>query len=176
MRLLRIAVALATSMVVMAAPAAAAPATAGDSVGGVGIRLSANRVQYTVSVKGGSAAPIGSFLYRSIDFSLTFGGRATCFDVAGNQAAVGGWITHVQSGDPDNQALLGQAYLVFFEDNGFPASPGQAGPDVVSQTYILPADAGSVTVPAGFPQTCPDAATTAHDAFDVQGDFVVKDR
>ena len=109
-------------------------------------------------------------LYRGIDFHLTFGGKATCFDIDDDQAAIGGWITH--STDP---GLRGLAYLVFFEDNGSPAL-GQAGPDVVSQAYILPADAGSVEVPEGFPAVCPDAASTAHDAFDVQGNFVVTDR
>jgi hypothetical protein len=175
MRLLRTAVALGAVLAVLAAPVSAAPATRGDSVGGVGVRLSDNRVQYTVSVMGGPNGPTGSFLYRSIDFSLTFGGRATCFDIAGNHAAIGGWITHVQSRDPGNRGLLGQAYLVFFEDNGSPAR-GQAGPDVVSQTYILPADAGSVEVPGTFPADCPDAAATEHDAFDVSGNFVVSDR
>lgn len=171
MRIPRPLIAASAALAVFAAPVAAAPATPGDSVGGVGIRLSANRVHYTVAVKGGPSAPIGSFLYRGIDFHLTFGGRAACFDVAGHQAAIGGWITH--STDP---ALLGQAYLVFFEDDGSPSSPGQVGPDVVSQSYILPADAGSVDVPDGFPAVCPDAAATAHDAFDVQGNFVVRDR
>jgi hypothetical protein len=160
-------------MALLAAPVLAAPAERGDSVGGVGIRLSDARVQYTVSVKGGTGGPIGSFLYRNLDFSLTFGGPVTCFDVAGNQAAIGGWITHVDG--PRNAGLLGQAYLVFFEDNGSPSYLGQAGPDIVSQTYILPDDAGIVEVPAGFPDICPDAATTAHDAFDFQGNIVVND-
>ncbi len=170
MRTLRVLIAVTAVATMLAVPVSAAPATPGDSVGGIGIRLSANRVQYSVSVKGGPGRPIGSFLYRGLDFDLTFGGRATCFDIAGHQAAIGGWITH--STDP---ALRGQAYLVFFEDNGFPSSLGEAGPDVVSQTYILPADAGSVDVPAGFPAVCPDAAATAHDAFDFQGNFVVSD-
>lgn len=175
MRLLRSAVVLCAVIAILASPVSAAPASRGDAVGGVGIRLSDNRVQYTVSVVGGPRGPIGSFFFRSIDFSLTFGGRATCFDVSGHQAAIGGWITHVQSRDPGNQGLLGLAYLVFFEDNGFPTR-GQAGPDVVSQTYILPFDAGSVDVPESFPADCPDAASTEHDAFDVQGNFVVIDR
>lgn len=170
MRLLRFVIAASAVTAMLAAPVSAAPATPGDSVGGVGIRLSDFRVQYTVSVKGGPGAPIGSFLYRGIDFHLTFGGQATCFDIVDNHAAIGGWITH--STDP---GLRGEAYLVFFEDNGSP-SLGEAGPDVVSQAYILPADAGSVEVPEGFPAVCPDAVTTAHDAFDVQGNFVVTDR
>ena len=165
MRVLRIAAVVCAAAAILAAPVSAAPATPGDSVGGVGVRLSGNRVQYTVSVKGGPSGPIGSFLYRAIDFRLTFGGTATCFDIDGNQAAVGGWITHVQ-GNPD---LRGQAYLVFFEDNG-PSG------DIVSQTYILPDDGGLVDVPGDFPDTCPDAATTAHDAYDVLGNFVVSDR
>jgi hypothetical protein len=170
MRILRLLIAAGAVTAMLVAPVSAAPATPGDSVSGVGIRLSAFRVQYTVSVKGGPGAPIGSFLFRGVDFPLTFGGRATCFDIAGNEAAIGGVITH-----STNSELLGAAYLVFFEDNGFPATPGQAGPDVVSQTYILPADAGNVDVPDGFPAVCPDAAATAHDAFDVQGNFVVRD-
>ena len=175
MRSLRLSLAACAVVALLAPPVSAAPATPGDSVGGVGIRLSGNRIQYTVSVRGGPSAPTGSFLYRSIDFSLTFGGRATCFDIDGHQAAIGGWITHVESKDSGNQGLIGQAYLVFFEDNGT-GSRGEAGPDVVSQTYILPADAASVEVPEQFPAVCPDAAATAHDAFDVQGDFVVTDR
>ena len=176
MRTLPTLIAAGAVVVLMAAPVSAAPATPGDAVGGVGVRLSAGRVQYTVSVKGGPDAPIGSFLYRAIDFPLTFGGRATCVDIAGHRAAIGGWITHVQSPEPANQGLIGMAYLVFIEDNGHPTSRAQEGPDVVSQTYILPADAGSVDVPDEFPAICPDAAATAHDAFDVQGNFVVSDR
>ena len=169
MRALRIAVVVCAAAAILAAPVSASPATPGDSVGGVGIRLSGNPVHYTVSVRGGPGGPIGSFLFRAINFNLTFGGRATCFDVDGNQAAIGGWITHVQSSGKENQGLIGQAYLVFFEDNG---SSG----DIVSQTYILPGDSGVVDVPGDFPESCPDAATTEHDAFDVLGNFVVIDR
>ena len=175
MRLVRSAVALGAIMAILASPVSAAPATKGDAVGGVGIRLSDNRIQYTISVMGGPHGPTGSFLYRSIDFSLTFGGQATCFDIDGNRAAIGGVITHVQSRDPGNQGLLGLAYLVFVEDNG-PGARGEVGPDVVSQAYILPFDAGAVEVPESFPAECPDSASTAHDAFDVQGDFVVRER
>lgn len=99
--------ALSAATTLLAAPVSAAPALPGDSVGGVGIRLSANRVQYTVSVRGAPNGPIGSFLYRAVDFRLAFGG-------------------------PVKFPLVSRA-------------------------------------------TCPDAATTAHDAFDVQGNFVVRD-
>ena len=58
-----------------------------------------------------------------------------------------------------------------------PATPGQAGPDVVSQTYILPGDAGFIGADlTDFPEICPDATVTrTDDPFEVQGNFVVRD-
>ena len=173
MRRLRIALTIGALLALMAGPVSAAPASTGDAVKGVGIRLSGFGVQYTISVKGGPNGPVGSFLYRGVDFRLTFGGPATCFDVVGNEAVIGGCINHVDG--MANAGLLGQAYLVFVADNGSPSGPGQAGPDVVSQAYILPSDEESVDVPADFPSSCPDAATTEHDAYDLQGDIVVRD-
>lgn len=167
MRALRLLIAATAVTAMLVVPVSAAPATPGDSVGGVGIRLSTNRVQYTVSVKGGPSGPIGSFLFRGVDFNLIFGGPATCFDIDGHQAAIGGFITH-----SSNSNLLGLAYLVFFADNG-------PGPDVVSQTYILPGDDADFIDAdlSNFPATCPDATVARSDAaYAVQGNFVVRDR
>ena len=69
---------------------------------------------------------------------------------------------------------VGDPFLVFFIDNGYPSS-GQAGPDIVSLTYIFPYDAEDVDEGPDFPNTCPDAAATV-DTFSVLGTFVVKDR
>jgi hypothetical protein len=174
MTLPRTSVAALAITALLVAPVSAAPASSGDSLRGVGIRLSANAVQYTVSVTGGQGGePSGSFLFRSLAFKLTFGGPVSCFDIDGNLAAIGGWTTHVT---PGNRDLVGHPYLVFFEDNGAPSELGQEGPDVVSQTYIFPDDEVFVDVPDDFPNTCPDAAAArSDDPFLVQGNFVVTD-
>ena len=164
MRFLRTAVALGAVTALLVAPVSAAPATTGDAVGGVAIRLSANRVHYTVSAKETPNGPNGSFLFRGIDFRLTFGGPVTCFDIEGNLAAIGGVITHTAG--PDSGGLLGLAYLVFIEDNGVSG-------DLVSQTYILPGDDEDFIVggvPGDFPDTCPAADAERTDgAFEVHG-------
>lgn len=165
MRSRRLAIAVGALVAIFVTPVSAAPPP-GDSVTGVGIRLSAARVQYTVSVKEGAGGATGSFLYRAIDFRLTFGGPATCIDVDGDQAAIGGWITH----SVGNSDLLGQAYLVFFEDNGLTG-------DRVSQAYIIPDDAGFIDADLqDFPASCPDAMVDrSDDPYEVQGNFVVID-
>ena len=175
MKGLRVGLGIMVVFTLIVGPVSAAPATKGDSVGGVGYRLvdGERRVAYSISARGGANGPTGSFLYRSVTFSLTFGGPVTCLDIDGNEAAIGGRITHVQSFGHENDFLLGLNYLVFVQDNGS-GSLGSVGPDVVSQAYILPGD--PVDVPADFPATCPDAASTDHDAYDVEGDFAVADR
>jgi hypothetical protein len=50
---------------------------------------------------------------------------------------------------------------------------------MVSQTYIMPGDAGFIDggVPADFPDRRPDATVTRFDdPFEVKGNFVVLDR
>jgi hypothetical protein len=54
---------------------------------------------------------------------------------------------------------------------------------VVSQTYILPGQEGLITADlSGLPETCPDATAQRPNvegddpAYEVQGNFVVRDR
>lgn len=174
MRTLRLALAAAITLAVLAAPVSAAPASTGDFVWGGGNRLSNDdgspRVEFRVAAATLGGHAFGYYSYRHLVLDLKFSGPITCFDIAGNQAAVGGVITRL-SGTDKGSTELGNGFLVFLIDNG-------AGTDVVSQTYILPADAdaGNVTVPDNFPRTCPDAEDTAHDAYNVEGNLVVRDR
>lgn len=173
MRNLRSILATAFAFAVLVAPVSAAPTSTGDFVSGSGYRLSQNIVHFRVDAQSTSdGGASGSYLYRNLGVDLTFTGRVTCLDVAGNQAAVGGVITKLIANETSIE--VGDAFLVFFIDNGNPYR-GQDGPDVVSQTYVFPGSELDVEVPGDFPDTCPDAAATAHDAFGVRGNFVVKD-
>ncbi len=177
MRMLKVLIPVLVALSVLAAPVGAAPTASGDSVSGSGYRLNVDgekRVQFTVSAKSTpSGGASGSYSYNHLVIPLTFSGPVTCLDVDGNQAAVGGLITKVT--DPDN--WLGEdsyGFLVFFIDDGSPYR-GQIGPDTLSQTYIYPVQAGDVDFGGDFPSTCPDAAETAHDLFDMRGNVTVKD-
>lgn len=173
MRNLRSVLTAVISLALLVAPVSAAPTSNGDFVSGSGDRLSPNIVHFRVAAHttptGGAS---GSYLYRNLGFPLTFTGEVTCLDVAGNQAAVGGVITKFIANETDIQ--VGDAFLVFFIDNGDPYR-GQDGPDHVSQTYIFPGSEGDVDEGTDFPNTCPDAANTVHDDFLVRGNFQVKD-
>lgn len=176
MRTLRTFLAAAVSLVALVAPVSAAPASTGDFVSGSGYRLTPEgerRVHFRVGVKASPDGGVsGAYSYRNLAVDLTFSGPITCLDVQGNQAAIGGLITKLTTSVPDIH--LGDSFLVFLIDLGDPYR-GQVGPDVVSQTYIFPISENDVIVPGDFPTTCPDAAATAHDAFNVQGNFVIKD-
>lgn len=177
MRTLRSVLAAATTLVLLAAPASAAPASTGDFVWGSGYRLfpedGSRRVEYRVGAAALGSHAFGYFSYRHLVVDLRFSGPVTCFDIDGNEAAIGGVITRATGTDPGVGGLLGAGFLVFLIDNG-------SEPDIVSQTYILPADAdadaGNVVVPGDFPRTCPDADETAHDAYGFEGNIVVRDR
>lgn len=172
MRFLRSVVVAAITLVLLAAPASAAPASTGDFVWGSGYRLledGSRRVEYRVGAAALGSHAFGYFSYRHLVVDLRFSGPVTCFDIDGNEAAIGGVITRATGTDPGVGGLLGAGFLVFLIDNG-------SEPDVVSETYILPADAGNVVVPGDFPRTCPDADETAHNTYGFEGNIVVRDR
>jgi hypothetical protein len=163
-----------------ATPKPTAAPTGGDFVSGSGYRLHLNgepHLEFWVDAQTTTGGAIGLYSFRHPpdpdlhpgDPELTFSGPISCLHVVGNQAAIGGTIT--QSSDP---VYLGGLFLVFFIDLGFPES-GQDGPDIASQTYIHPVDVGIVDFGGDFPAICPDPASTAHDAFGVRGNVVVKD-
>jgi hypothetical protein len=172
-RILRVLIAASAVIALLSAPVSGAPASNGDFVSGSGYRLSADaterRVQFNAYAQADTNGAWGSYWYRNLAFNLTYSGQVKCLDVSGNQAAIGGVITRLTA-DPSVGFGAGDKFLVFLIDNS-DQDPGN--PDIVSQTYILPADSGNVEVPRNFPATCPDAATTAHDEFFVQGDLAI---
>jgi hypothetical protein len=169
MRTLRILVAASAVIALLTAPAVGAPASNGDFASGSGYRLSAEaterRVQFNILAQADTNGAFGSYWYNNVVVDLTFSGQVKCLDVSGNEAAIGGVITRSSGG-----VSPGDKFLVFAIDNS-DQDPGN--PDVVSQTYILPADSVNVAVPRNFPAACPDAATTAHDTFLVEGDLAI---
>jgi hypothetical protein len=174
MRALRIVMTAIAAVAVLATPVAAAPTT-GDLVSGAGWRLNSageKRVQFRVDAQLAGAGAGGSYSYRNPFIGLSFSGTVDCLDVRGTLAAVGGTVTKLN--DPNLGVAIGDSFLIFVIDRGNPYRNG-VGPDIVSQTYILPADAGNIIVPVDFPASCPDPETTEHDAFDVSGDVTVKD-
>jgi hypothetical protein len=168
MRTLRVLAAASAVIALLAAPASGAPASNGDFVSGSGYRLSPDgserRVQFNAYAQADTNGAWGSYWFHRLGLAPTFSGQVKCLDVDGNQAAIGGVITR-----SSGVVSVGDKFLVFLIDNG----EDPDNPDVVSQTYILPADAVNVSVPRNFPAVCPDAATTAHDAFSVDGDLSV---
>jgi len=166
-------VALIVCLAVATGPVSADDAT--SLISGTGWRLSSAefspdhveglpRVEFVVNVwitNGGRIS--GSYKYANVA-GLKISGPVNCAGVAGSQAVIGGPITR---GD-----LAGNSFLVFLTDNGR-RQFGQIGPDVVSQTYILPDQAGEIAVPNDFPRTCP-VVETAHDHYDVLGDIAVR--
>jgi hypothetical protein len=94
--------------------------------------------------------------------------RITCARVEGNQAVVGGWITHAT-----NPAAVGMAAAMYFVDNGPPGSPS---PDEASSLWV-----GQPGVPTDFPATFPAVCLPARGTDnapalfqDVHGDVAVK--
>ncbi|MEX2136305.1 MAG: hypothetical protein WEB29_04990 [Chloroflexota bacterium] len=173
MRKLRVLMAATAVMMLLGTPVSGAPASNGDFVSGSGYRLSADgnerRVQFNAYAQADTNGAWGSYWYRNLAINLTFSGQVKCLDVSGNQTAIGGVITRLTA-DPSPGFGVGDKFLVFLIDN---SDQNPANPDVVSGTYILPLDSTAVAVPRNFPATCPDAATTAHDAFLVQGDIAI---
>lgn len=173
MRFLRVLIAAGAVVALLAAPVSGAPASNGAFVSGSGYRLNLaqdqRRVQFNVYAQAGTDGVWGSYWFDQMPGvgSLTFSGYVTCLDVEDNQASVGGFITRVSG---STGIRVGDRFLIFGIDNS-DQDPGD--PDIVSQTYILPADSANVTVPRFFPFRCPNAATTAHDAFVVQGDIAL---
>jgi hypothetical protein len=164
MRTLRVLIAAGIVMALLTAPASAAPASNGDFVSSSGYRLSADgterRVQFNAYAQADTNGVWGTYWFRQLSAGFNFSGQVKCLDVAGNQTAVGGVITR-----SSGVVSAGDKFLVFLIDNG----EDPANPDIVSQTYILPGDAVNVTVPRNFPSVCPDAETTSHDEFQVDG-------
>lgn len=173
MKKIPLVIALIASLALAIGPVSADDAT--SLISGGGWRLSSAefspdhveglpRVEFVVNVwiaDGGRIS--GSYRYANVS-GLKISGPVSCAKVAGNQAVIGGPITR---GD-----LAGNSFLVFLTDNGR-RQFGQIGPDIVSQTYILPDQAGEVAVPNDFPRTCP-VVETPHDAYDVLGDVAVR--
>jgi len=172
---LRILAAVATLLIATTAPVAAGPAGSAnaDYVSGGGWRLTPDgerRVKFTVNAEvapGGASS--GYYTFRNV-FGTWMTGALTCSDVAGDHAVTGGWF---ERGD-----LAGENFLVFFIDGGDPVG-GQAGPDIVSFTYVPSlGDSPGGDVPGDFPVSCPAADGTAHDNaqyLQVEGNIVVND-
>jgi len=147
-----------------------------DSVAGTGQRLNPTGtpiVTFTIGAETTPEGASGTYHFERPTDGLTFDGSVSCFIVSGSQAVIGGRVTSVTR--LGATPLVGDGFLVFILDRGDPIGTNP-GPDVVSQTYILPYDSTNVTVPGEFPTSCPDPLTTAHDAYDVTGNVVVIDR
>jgi hypothetical protein len=168
MRTFRVLIAACAVITLLITPASAAPASNGDFVSGSGYRLSADgterRAEFNAYAQADTNGAWGSYWFRQLAASFNFSGQVKCLDVAGNQAAIGGVITR-----SSGVVSAGDKFLVFVVDNG----EDPANPDIVSQTYVLPSDAGNVTVPRNFPSVCPNAETTSHDAFQADGDLAI---
>ena len=171
MRILRVLI-VAGAVLALATPVVGAPASTGDFVSGSGYRMdpatgTQRRVQFNVYAESGSNSTWGSYWFDQLPVvgTATFSGLVTCMDRVGSKAAVGGFITRPATG-----YRVGDRFLLFISDN---SDQDPTHPDVISQTYILPYQANEVTVPPFFPYRCPDAGTTAHDAFNVQGDVAI---
>ena len=168
MRILRVLIAAGAIAAVVSGPVSGAPASNGDFLSGGGYRLSADgterRVQFNAYAQADTNGAWGSYWFRQLVANFNFSGQVKCLDRSGNQAAIGGVITR-----SSGIVSVGDKFLVFVIDNG----EDSGKPDVVSQTYILPGQAGDVAVPRNFPAVCPNAASTAHDEFPVDGDLAM---
>ena len=173
MRKVRLLMAATAVMALLGAPVSGAPASNGDFVSGSGYRMSADgserRVQFNAYAQADTNGAWGNYWYHALAFDLTFSGQVKCLDVSGNQAAIGGVVTRLTA-DPSPGFAVGDKFLVLLTDN---SDQNPAIPDVVSGTFILPLDSTAVAVPRNFPARCPDAATTAHDGFLVEGDIAI---
>lgn len=149
--------------------------TAFHEVTGQGRRINAGTptAEFTVDARTTATGAQGSYSFHHLTLGVAFDGTVSCLRVSGNEAALGGTI--MASSGPSPTLAIGGSFLVFLTDHGSP-TPGKAGPDVTSQTYILPGDASVVSVPSDFPTTCPDPTSTAHDAYIVDGDLAITGR
>lgn len=169
MRIPRVLISASAVLALLSAPASGAPASNGDFVSGSGYRMTADgterRVQFNAYAQADTNGQWGTFWYHNLAVNLTFSGQVKCLDVSGNQAAIGGVITRTTA---PAIVAAGDKFLVFFIDNG-----DQDNSDITSQTYVLPSSSGDVVVPRNFPATCPNVATTEHDAFSMEGDISI---
>ena len=169
MRVIRILIAASAVIALLSAPVSGAPASNGDFVSGSGYRMTADgterRVQFNAYAQADTNGAWGTFWYHNLAVNLTFSGQVKCLDVSGNQAAIGGVVTRTTA---SGTVAAGDKFLVFLIDNG-----DQDNTDITSQTYVLPASSGDVVVPRNFPAMCPDAGTTQHDAFSMEGDIAI---
>jgi hypothetical protein len=135
--------ALALSVAVLPAISAGSSGSPYDSVNGSGWRgnlvtPNTRLTHFVVSAQNGPQGVSGSYSSdsgRTGNPQLTFTGRVTCLDVAGDQALVGGVITKAAVADE-----VGNGFAVGFIDN-----PGTA-PDTVTLSDVFaptPVDCGS---------------------------------
>jgi hypothetical protein len=168
--------ALAASLSLVIGPVSAAPPNGGGLVAGSGWRIAPDdaeafpgdpRVEFKVAAKFSTGNVGGTYEYGNVA-GLRLSGSITCGSIDADVAVVGGHIT----GGTD---LIGEAFLVFFLDNGTPTF-GSLGPDLVSFTLIGAGDIVGEDLPADFPTHCPEARGQTFEIqqlLTVLGDIVV---
>ena len=107
-----------------------------------------------LAVRHGIAGSVsGEFQRRNHVNGGSLGGRVTCMAVAGNRAAIGGFLAEKTSAQPGFD--VGDPFLLYVEDNG----PIVAStPDRISGLAVLPeGDPDLAFVPDAFPWVCPSA-------------------